>query len=64
MSKKFLVRIQRTEWYSHDVEVEADSMADAIREVERLEEEGEYDHHFDAFDDVETHVYCPAESEV
>ena len=63
--KKYTIRIQRTEYYSHDVEVEAESAADAIREVERREDDGEFMLEYaDTFDDVETHVYCTSESEV
>ena len=64
MKKKYTIRIQRVEYYNHDVEVEAESAADAIREVERCEDDGEFMLEYDAFDDVETHVYCTSESEV
>lgn len=65
MKRKFTIRIQRTEYYSHDVEVVADNAADAIKEVE--ERYYDYDEFYNCFelpDDTESHVYCADESEV
>lgn len=64
MKKKYTIRIQRTEYYSYDVEVEADSAADAIKNVEDRYDNDEFYDCFDVPDDTETHVYCPAENEV
>ena len=64
MKKKYTVRIQRTEYYSHDVEVEADSAADAIKNVEDRYDNDEFFDCFDIPDDTEARVYCTTESEV
>ena len=64
MKKKYTIRIQRTEYYSHDVEVEADSAADAIKNVEDRYDDNEFSTCFDMPYDTEAHVYCTAESEV
>ena len=64
MKRKFTIRIQRTEYYSHDVEVEADNAADAIKEVEERYDNDEFYNCFDIPDDTESHVYCADESEV
>ena len=40
--KKYTIRIQRVEYYNHDVEVDAESAADAIAEVERRNLDGEF----------------------
>ena len=64
MKKKYTIRIQRTEHYCHDVEVEADSVADAIENVEDRYDNDEFYACFELPDDTETHIYCPAESVV
>ena len=51
---KFKVRITRVETYSRDVEVEAESMDDAIAKVEDNEQNNEYAELFDCPDDVQT----------
>lgn len=55
---KFKIRIRRVETYIHDTEVEADSAEAAVKAVEDLYDEGEYDSEFDFWDDVETHINC------
>ena len=64
MKKKYTIRIQRTEYYSYDVEVEADSAADAIKNVEDRYDNDEFYACFELPDDTETHIYCADESEV
>ena len=59
--KKYTIRIQRTEYYEVVVDIEAESAAAAIREVEEREANNEFANQFDAPYDVETHVHCPAE---
>lgn len=51
---KFKVRITRVETYYVDVEVEADSIDDAIAKVEDNEQDNEYADLFDCPDDVQT----------
>ena len=65
--KKFTIRIERREFYNFDVEVEAESSADAIREVEERYASGEFDNEKELFFspyDNEDHVYCAEEKEV
>lgn len=67
MKKKYTIRIQRTEYYSHDVEVEAESAGEAICDVKHRYDDGEFEGEDDLFnlpDDTECHVYCAEESEV
>jgi hypothetical protein len=51
---KFKVRITRVETYYRDVEVEAESIDDAIAKVEENEQDNEYAELFDCPDDVQT----------
>lgn len=64
MKKKYTIRIARTEYYAHDVEVAADSAADAIDSVRDRYDEDEFCNCFDMPYDVEVNVYCAEESEV
>ena len=49
---KFKVTINRTEFYRRDVEVEADSLEQALKVAEENERNNEYDFLFDMPDDV------------
>ena len=51
---KFKVRITRVETYVRDVEVEAESIEDAIAKAEDNEQDNEYAELFDCPDDVQT----------
>lgn len=62
--KKYTIRIARTEYYAHDVEVVADSAADAIESVRNRYDNDEFCDCFDMPYDVEAKVYCAEESEV
>lgn len=58
---RYKVRIQRTETYNLDVEVEAFDARNAIATVQSEYDSGQYDTEFDCPDDVEQHIYCPEE---
>ena len=62
--KKYTIRIQRTEYYCYDVDVMADSAADAIGSVRDRYDEDEFCDCFDMPYDVEANVYCTEDSEV
>lgn len=67
MKKKYTIRIERKEYYSLDVEVEAKSVDEAIRNVEERYGNGEFNGEGDLFSlpyGSEDHVYCAEESEV
>ena len=67
MKKKFTIRIERKEFYNFDVEVEADSAAEAVREVEDRYASGEFDNEKELFFspyDNDDCVYCAEEKEV
>lgn len=64
MKRKFTIRIQRTEYYSYDVEVEAETVTDAIKNVEGRYDDDEFYNCFELPDDTDTHIYCAEESEV
>ena len=51
---KFTVKITRTETYTHEVEIEAETAEAAKRIVEENDMAGEYEQNFDCFDDVST----------
>ena len=51
---KFKVRITRVETYTRDVEVEAESIEDALAKAEENEQDNEYAELFDCPDDVQT----------
>ena len=53
-TRKYKVRITRTETYYRDVEVEADNIEDAIEKAEENEQDNEYAELFDCPDDVQT----------
>lgn len=66
MKKKYVIRIERKEFYSYDVEVEAESSAEAVRNVEDRFAAGEFDNEKKLFCspyDTEDHVYCAEEKE-
>lgn len=67
MKKKYTIHIERREVYGYDVEVEAESSADAISDVEKRYADGEFDGEkclFYSPDAVEDRVYCTREEEV
>ena len=67
MKKKYTIRIERKETFVFDVDVEANDAAEAVRNVEELYANGEFDNEKDLFyspSDVEDNVYCTEESEV
>ena len=66
MKKKFVIRIERREFYNFDVEVEAGSPAEAVRNVEDRFAAGEFDNEKELFCspyDTEDRVYCAEEKE-
>lgn len=64
MKKKYVIRIERREFYSYDVEVEAESPAEAVRNIEdryaAREFDGEKELYGDPYD-TEVNVYCAEE---
>ena len=67
MKKKYTIHSERREVYSNDTEVEANSEADAISNVEEHYADGEFDgekYLFYSPDVVEDRVYCTREEEV
>ena len=67
MKKKYVIRIERREFYNYDVEVEAESSDEAVRNVEDRFAAGEFDFEKELFCspyDTEDQVYCAEEKEV
>ena len=60
--KKFKVKMTRVETYERVVEIEANSIDEAVRKVKDNERENEYYAMFDSPDDVET-TFEPATEE-
>lgn len=66
MSKKYTIRLEREEFYEIVVDVVAESEAEAVTEVERRHDDGEFWNRMnkDGPYDSSEHIYCVSESEV